>query len=171
MTRIAPIRTVLWTIGAFVAGIIVTAFGPSLVRSALSRIVLPEHRWEAARITSPDGTVDAVMVGSGCGPLCSDTYLVTVVPKGGKAPTDAEKYAFSAVGVGAYAGLAASMARDDPAWAKFEADMRARSRRRSARRACSSPWNSTSWRTGRSRPRCASTPRPRAGGPGCAACG
>lgn len=96
MTRIAPIRTVLWTIGAFVAGIIVTAFGPSLVRSALSRIVLPEHRWEAARITSPDGTVDAVMVGSGCGPLCSDTYLVTVVPKGGKAPTDAEKYAFSA---------------------------------------------------------------------------
>ena len=30
-------------------------------------------------------------------------------------------------GVGAYAGLAASIARDDPAWAKFEADIRARS--------------------------------------------
>ncbi|PXA88743.1 oligoendopeptidase F [Caulobacter sp. D4A] len=30
-------------------------------------------------------------------------------------------------GVGAYAGLAASTARDDPAWAKFEADLRARS--------------------------------------------
>ena len=29
--------------------------------------------------------------------------------------------------VGAYAGLAASTARDDPAWAKFEADVRARS--------------------------------------------
>jgi oligoendopeptidase F len=29
--------------------------------------------------------------------------------------------------VGAYAGLAASVARDDPAWAKFEADLRARS--------------------------------------------
>ncbi|CAN5398212.1 M3 family oligoendopeptidase [soil metagenome] len=29
--------------------------------------------------------------------------------------------------VGAYAGLAASIARDDPAWAKFEADLRARS--------------------------------------------
>src|SRR5258708_6976269 len=29
--------------------------------------------------------------------------------------------------VGAYAGLAASTARDDPAWAKFEADLRARS--------------------------------------------
>ena len=32
-------------------------------------------------------------------------------------------------GVGAYAGLAASTARDDPAWAKFEADLRARSSR------------------------------------------
>ncbi len=30
-------------------------------------------------------------------------------------------------GVGAYAGLAASTARDDPAWAKFEADLRATS--------------------------------------------
>jgi len=30
-------------------------------------------------------------------------------------------------GVGAYAGLAASTARDNPAWAKFEADLRARS--------------------------------------------
>lgn len=30
-------------------------------------------------------------------------------------------------GVGAYAALAASVARDDPAWAKFEADLRARS--------------------------------------------
>src|SRR4051812_21828967 len=29
--------------------------------------------------------------------------------------------------VGAYAALAASTARDDPAWAKFEADLRARS--------------------------------------------
>jgi oligoendopeptidase F len=32
-------------------------------------------------------------------------------------------------GVGAYASLAASTARDDPAWAKFEADLRARSAR------------------------------------------
>ena len=30
-------------------------------------------------------------------------------------------------GVGAYAALSASVARDDPAWAKFEADLRARS--------------------------------------------
>src|ERR1700761_1931939 len=30
-------------------------------------------------------------------------------------------------GVGAYAGLASSVARDDPAWAKFEGDLRARS--------------------------------------------
>src|SRR5205085_2853634 len=32
-------------------------------------------------------------------------------------------------GVGAYAGLAASTARDDPAWSKFEGDLRARSAR------------------------------------------
>jgi oligoendopeptidase F len=32
-------------------------------------------------------------------------------------------------GVGAYAALSASVARDDPAWAKFEADLRARSSR------------------------------------------
>jgi hypothetical protein len=89
-------RAVLWTVGAFITGIVVTAFGPSLVNSALSRIILPEQRREVARVPSPDGTVDALMVGSSCGPLCSDTYLVTVVPKGGKVPTDVERYAFSA---------------------------------------------------------------------------
>jgi hypothetical protein len=83
-----PTRAILWTVGAFIARIIVTAFGPSLVNSALSKIILPEHRWEVARVASPDGIVDAVMVGSGCGPLCSGTYQVTVVPKCSKAPTD-----------------------------------------------------------------------------------
>jgi hypothetical protein len=91
-----PTRAILWTVGAFIAGVVVTAFGPSLVNSALSKIILPEHRWEVARVASPDGTVDAVIVGSGCGPLCSDTYQVTVVPKGAKAPTSVEQYAFSA---------------------------------------------------------------------------
>jgi hypothetical protein len=90
-----PMRAVFWTVGAFIAGIVATAFGPSLVNTALSKIILPEHRWEVARVASPDGTVDAVMVGSGCGPLCADTYLVTVVPKGSKVPTDVERYAFS----------------------------------------------------------------------------
>jgi hypothetical protein len=91
-----PTRAILWTVGAFIMGVMVTAFGPSLVNSALSKIILPEHRWEAERVASPDGTVDAVMVGSGCGPLCSDTYQVTVVPKGASAPTEVEQYAFSA---------------------------------------------------------------------------
>lgn len=91
-----PMRVVFWTVGAFIVGIMVTAFGPSLVNSALGKIILPEHRWEVERVPSPDGTVDAVMEGSGCGPLCGDTYLVTVVPKGKKAPADAERYYFSA---------------------------------------------------------------------------
>lgn len=91
-----PTRAILWTVGAFIAGIAVTALGPTLINNVLSRMILPEHRWEVARVASPDGTVDAVMMGSGCGPLCADTYLVTVVPKGAKAPTDNERYAFSA---------------------------------------------------------------------------
>ena len=89
-------RTILLTALSFTAGIVVTIFGPWLVRSALSRVILPEHRWEVTRATSPDGAVDAVMVGSGCGPMCADTYLVTVVPKGDQTPADVQRYVFSA---------------------------------------------------------------------------
>ena len=73
-----------------------TAVGPWLVSNILGKIILPEHRWEVARVLSPDQTVDAVIVGSGCGALCSDTYFVTVVPRRRKPPMDIERFAFSA---------------------------------------------------------------------------
>src|SRR5580658_1156173 len=78
-----PKRLILWTAVSFLSGIAVAVFGLWLLRSAFSKVIFPEHRREITRITSPDGTVDAVMEGSGCGALCSDTYLVTVIPKGG----------------------------------------------------------------------------------------
>ena len=53
-------------------------------------------RQEVARVTSPDGAVDAVMVVIGCGAMCSDTYLVAIVPRGGSAPSQYDSFAFSA---------------------------------------------------------------------------
>ena len=58
--------------------------------------------------------------------------------------------------VGAYASLAASGARDDPAWSKFEADFRARSAQIAAESSRTPNW----------KPRSRRGPPPRGGGPG-----
>jgi hypothetical protein len=77
---------------AFIAGIMVAVVGPWLLRGHFSS----QRLQEIARVTSPDGTVDAVLWVDGCGAMCSDTYLVSVVPRGAKVPTAIEHYAFSA---------------------------------------------------------------------------
>ena len=72
-----------YLIAGFLSGIVVAVITPMLMR-ALGRSVLPGGREEIARVTSPDGMVDAVMVEENCGALCSYTYSVSVVPKGEK---------------------------------------------------------------------------------------
>src|SRR5579864_523788 len=76
-------RQLLWIAVAFIAGIMVAVVGPWLLRGHFSS----QRLQEIARVTSPDG---------GCGAMCSDTYLVSVVPRGAKVPTAIEHYAFSA---------------------------------------------------------------------------
>ena len=88
-------RHVLHIAAAFLAGIAVAIVLPRLINS-LGKMLLAEHREEIARITSPDGSVDAVMVNSDCGALCATITFVTVVAKGKKAPDDPGQYVFSA---------------------------------------------------------------------------
>jgi hypothetical protein len=79
----------------FVAGIVVT-LGTTWLLHASTRHFLGQNLHEIARATSPDGAVDAVLLINGCGAMCADNYLVTVVPKGTNAPADIENYLFSA---------------------------------------------------------------------------
>jgi hypothetical protein len=84
-------RQSLWMAASFVAGIMIAIGGPRLLHGYSS-----PHLQEIARATSQDGTVDAVLMVNGCGAMCSDTYLVTIVPRGAKAPTEIGHYDFSA---------------------------------------------------------------------------
>ena len=88
-------RQALWIASAFLAGIALAIFGPWALRN-LVKTIFPYHPEEVARVTSPDGVVDAVMINSDCGVPCSNTYLVVIVPKGGKPPEAFERYEFSA---------------------------------------------------------------------------
>jgi hypothetical protein len=80
---------------SFIAGIMVALGGQWLLHPHFSS----QHLQEIARATSPDGTVDAVFLVNGCGAMCSDAYLVSVVPRGAKPPATIEQYAFSADGM------------------------------------------------------------------------
>jgi hypothetical protein len=79
----------------FVAGIVFT-LGATRLLHASTRHFCKQNLHEIARTTSPDGAVDAVLLINGCGAMCADNYLVTVVPKGANAPADIENYLFSA---------------------------------------------------------------------------
>jgi len=87
---------VLIALISFVAGLVVAGAGPLLIRSAAARLIFPERRTEMARITSPDGTVDAVAERIDCGAPCSSGYAVSVVPKGTAAPSDSAQWVFLA---------------------------------------------------------------------------
>ena len=64
------------------AGVVASIAAPRLIQRGADELLLPEHRHEIARTTSPDGNVDAVMEGIECGAPCSSGYFVSVVPKG-----------------------------------------------------------------------------------------
>ena len=88
-------RLVLYVLISFLAGIACAVVVPLLIGSAAGRL-FPLELKEIARATSPDGAVDAVMIRTNCGALCSFGYSVFVVPKGQPAPSDLKQNVFSA---------------------------------------------------------------------------
>lgn len=89
-------RTALLIVLAFIAGVAAAAFVPKLVGRVADRWLFPKDRREAARTTSPDGTVDAVTEMIECGAPCSSTYAVSVVRRGAAAPADPVQQVFVA---------------------------------------------------------------------------
>ncbi len=71
-------RQTLSLLVAFVAGIAAAIWIPRIADNLFSA----EHREEVERLTSPDGTVDAVAEDISCGAPCGLGYAVSVVPKG-----------------------------------------------------------------------------------------
>ena len=88
-------RTAIVITFSVLAGIALAEIGPRVLR-LLTDLVSPVPCKELARLPSSDGKVDAVMEVVGCGPMCSDTYLVAIVPRGAKAPSADGSIAFSA---------------------------------------------------------------------------
>ncbi len=68
---------------------------PWLISRAADHVFHLELK-EIARVTSPDGAVDAVMIRDNCGAPCSYGYTVFIVPRGETAPSDYERDVFSA---------------------------------------------------------------------------
>jgi len=88
-------RWALYLGASFLAGVAAAIVVPWMVARAADRI-LPDKLTEIARVTSPDGAVDAVMIQDNCGALCSYGYTVFIVPKGESAPRDFKRQLFSA---------------------------------------------------------------------------
>lgn len=83
-----------WTV-AFAMGVGAAFFIPWLVSAAASNWLFPPERTEIARITSPDGAVDAVTEQIDyCGAPCSTMYEVSIVPKGAPASNSTERQVF-----------------------------------------------------------------------------
>jgi hypothetical protein len=74
-------RHMLFILLAFIAGISAAIWGPTIAHSLIS----PERREEIQRLTSPDGSVDAVEENINCGAPCGLAYAVSVVRKGAPA--------------------------------------------------------------------------------------
>jgi hypothetical protein len=81
---------------SFLAGVAVALVAPRLILAAANVILFPDHHTEIMRVTSPDGTVDAVAERIDCGALCSSNFAVSIVPKGGAALSDPVQQVFIA---------------------------------------------------------------------------
>jgi len=88
-------RLVLYIAISFLAGIACAIVVPSLIGRSADRLFRLDQE-EIARVTSPDGVVDAVMIRDNCGAVCPYGYSVFVVPKAQPAPSDLKQSAFSA---------------------------------------------------------------------------
>ena len=95
MRRLSERRGVIYLVASFLAGVASAMVVPRLV-SHTAEHVFPLALKEIARVPSPDGVVDAVMIRDNCGAPCSYGYTVFVVPKGEPAPNDFEGDVFSA---------------------------------------------------------------------------
>jgi hypothetical protein len=80
-------RYLACVLDSFLAGALVAIGLPRLPAFAGDRI-LPLHPEEIVRVSSPDGSLDAVMIRDNCGLLCSFGYSAFVVPRGEAAPND-----------------------------------------------------------------------------------
>lgn len=96
MVPISRSRFLGYLFAAFLAGVLVAVFMPSLALRVLDHVVLPISREEIARATSPDGMVDAVIIRTNCGAPCSFGYRVFIVGKGMPAPANSDLAVFSA---------------------------------------------------------------------------
>lgn len=84
---------------SFVSGIAVGLLAPWLFHKAADKVLFPEHCIEVARVTSPDGRVDAVAERVDCGAPCSSGYSVSVVPRGAAFPSEPAQRIFLADGI------------------------------------------------------------------------
>lgn len=95
MSRLSERRGFIYLIVSFLSGVVSAVVVPWLVSHAAEH-VLPLGLKEIARVPSPDGVVDAVMIRDNCGAPCSYGYTVFIVPKGETVPNDFERDVFSA---------------------------------------------------------------------------
>ncbi len=95
MTNLSDRRRVLYLVASFLAGATSAVVVPWLISLAANHI-FPLALEEIARVPSPDGAVDAVMIRDNCGAPCPFGYTVFIVPKGKPAPSDFRRDVFSA---------------------------------------------------------------------------
>ncbi len=88
-------RGIYRMLGSFLVGVAIALMGPRLVNVVLGQLFFSKARVEIARVTSPNGSTDAVMTKTDCGAPCSSEYRVYIVPKGGKAPTQQQSVFFA----------------------------------------------------------------------------
>jgi hypothetical protein len=88
-------RRITYVVVSFLLGVAATISVPKLVGGAAERI-FPIGLEEIARVTSPDGVIDAVMIRDNCGVPCPFGYSVFLVPKGRNAPKDFAQPVFRA---------------------------------------------------------------------------
>jgi hypothetical protein len=87
-------RLTLAVLLSFIAGATVAISVPRLVGAGANHWLFPVDYRETARVTSPDGTVGAVMEESNCGAPCSVVYSVSIVPRSHPAPRDSVQQVF-----------------------------------------------------------------------------
>jgi hypothetical protein len=80
----------------FLAGVTCAVLVPKVFLMVLNGVIFPEQRVEISRVTSPDGSVDAVAIRSDCGAPCSTNYSVFLVPKGSRILEGSDQPVFSA---------------------------------------------------------------------------
>jgi hypothetical protein len=87
-------RQTLLVLAGFAAGVAAAVVIPPAL-DLVSRVIF-QQRKEIQRLTSPDGTVDAVVDDLSCGAPCGFTYALSIVRKGAPAAKDSLRQVFLA---------------------------------------------------------------------------